>query len=457
MKTEERLSRYVVDAAYEELPASTIAHTKQLTLAILGAAIAGARAEGCEAVVEQMRHWGGKPEATIWMYGGKVPAHNAALANSTMARALDFCDGMIPGMHVGSSSVATALAAAELVGGCSGKEFLTAYVTGTEVASRLNTVSVYDGFDPTGICGIFAPTAVACRILRLDAPQTLDALALAFNKAAGSMQSNIDGSLAVRVIQGFTSQSGMMCAQLAQRGITGPKNFIEGLYGYFHLFARDKRDTEPVLGGLGARFEMENNMVKKRPSCGGTLAPTDAILALIYKESISAEQVERVDVTVSPHAYKLVGAAFELGDNPKVNAQFNIRYCVANALLRKSSKLRHFDVADIMDPRIMELTKIVYVTPDNALDDPEHCKFSIGATVKVTMKSGQKFEKAVDAPRGHPQNPMNENEHLERFKDCLEYAGSAFPAENAEKIVSMVGHLENMKDVRDLIPVMMMH
>ena len=91
---------------------------------------------------------------------------------------------------------------------------------GTEVASRLNAVSVYDGFDPTGVCTIFGAAAIAGRILGLDAKQMKDALALAFNKAGGSMQSNIDGSLAVRVIQGFVSQSGIVCAQLAQDGIS---------------------------------------------------------------------------------------------------------------------------------------------------------------------------------------------------------------------------------------------
>ena len=58
----------------------------------------------------------------------------------------------------------------------------------------------------------------------------LHALALAFNKSGGSFQCNIDGTLAVRVIQGFVSQNGIICAQLAKRGITGPENFIEGIY-----------------------------------------------------------------------------------------------------------------------------------------------------------------------------------------------------------------------------------
>jgi 2-methylcitrate dehydratase PrpD len=408
METEKRLAQYVIDTAYEDLPEKPISVVKDVTLTVLGTTLAGANAEGCRDLVRQVRQWGGRKEATILIHGGKVPAYNAALVNSTMARAVDFCDGMVPGMHVGSSSIPTALAAAELAGGCSGKEFVTALVVGTEIASRLNSVSVYDGFDPTGVCTIFAASAIAGRILRLDKQQMLNAMALVFNRAAGSMQSNIDGSLAVRVIQGFVSQSGILCAQLAQRGITGPKNFLEGTYGYFHLYAKDKYDTEPVIGDLGKRFEMQKTLFKKYPSCGGTLAPTDAVLGLVHEENLQPEDVARIDIKVSPHVFKLVGGLFEVGENPKVNAQFNIRYCVANALLRRSSRLCHFDEADIQDPRIMELVKVVDVSPDPDLDDPARGRFSIGARVKVTTRTGTVYDtQSADIPRGHPGNPCH--------------------------------------------------
>ena len=54
-----------------------------------------------------------------------------------------------------------------------------------------------------------------------------------------------------------------MSAQLAQRGITGPINFLEGIYGYFHLFAGDKYDSEAVAGDLGQRFELSKTFFKK--------------------------------------------------------------------------------------------------------------------------------------------------------------------------------------------------
>ena len=456
MESERELARYVTDTAYQDLPEKPIRIAKEVILTVLGTTIAGANAEGCEALVRQARQWGGRKEATILMHGGKVPAYNAALVNSAMARALDFCDGMVPGMHVGSSSVPTALAAAELAGGCTGKEFLTAIVLGTETASRLNSISVYDGFDPTGVCTIFGATAIAGRLLHLDAKQMLDALALAFNRAGGSMQSNIDGSLAVRVIQGFVSQSGIISAQLARRGITGPKNFLEGIYGYFHLYAKDKYDTQQVTGDLGKRFEMEKTLFKRYPSCGGTLAPTDAVLALVSRKDVPVENVARVDVTVSPHVYKLVGGLFEVGENPKVNAQFNIQYCVANALLRKSSRLRHFDEADINDPRIMELVKRIYVTPETSLDDPASGRFSIAAHVRVMTRTGDVYDtKSADIPRGHPGNPLTREEHLERFRDCLDYAHNPLPAKSVESMLSMVNRLEEVEDVRSLIPLLL--
>jgi 2-methylcitrate dehydratase PrpD len=137
-------------------------------------------------------------------------------------------------LHLGSSAVPTALAVAEMVGGCSGKEFLSALVAGMELAARLNlSDSQYKGFDPTGVCGVFATAAGAGKVMRLSPEQQLDALGLVFNRSAGSFQSNIDGSLAVRIIQGFVSQNGIICAQLARQGITGPSNFLEGVYGYF--------------------------------------------------------------------------------------------------------------------------------------------------------------------------------------------------------------------------------
>ena len=100
--------------------------------------------------------------------------------NAVMARALDFCDAMVPGAHAGRGHRSpAALAAAEMVGGVSGADFLAAVCVGDEVAIRLNLGEAeYDGFDPTGVCVPFGSTAAAARILGLDEEQTWNALGL---------------------------------------------------------------------------------------------------------------------------------------------------------------------------------------------------------------------------------------------------------------------------------------
>ena len=452
MEVEKRLAEYVSKTRFDDLPQEPIDIAKNVVLTVLGTTTAGATVEGGEALVNQVKEWGGREEATILIHGGKVPAYNAALVNSAMARTLDFCDAMVPGMHVGSSSVPTALATSELVGGCSGREFLAALVLGTEVAARLNlSESAYDGFDPTGVCSIFATAAVAGKILHLNSQQMLDALALAFNKSGGSFQSNVDGSLAVRLIQGFVSQGGIICAQLAQRGITGPKNFLEGVYGYFHLYAKDKSNPQAVVAELGQRFELTKTVFKKYPSCGAAASSTDAILELIKENRLVPKDVTRVDITVTPYVHRLVGHQFKIGDNPKVNAQFSIQYCVANALLRKSAKLEHFDEPSIREPKIMELVNKIHVVADPALEERGHT----AVDMRVTTGDGSILQKSVDIARGFPGNPLTKEEHNQRFQDCVSYAGKPLPPQNVEKIVSSVSRLENLTDVRSLIPLLL--
>jgi 2-methylcitrate dehydratase PrpD len=452
MELERIVAEYISKAKFEDLPNEPVDTIKNVILTILGTTVAGATAEGCQEVVNQVKEWGGKGEATILIHGGKVPAYNAALANSVMARAVDFCDGMIPGIHLGSSSVPTALATVELVGGRNGKEFLTALIVGSEVAARLNlSASAYNGFDPTGVCSIFGAAAIASKIMQLNSKQTLDALALAFNRSGGSFQSNIDGSLAVRLIQGLVSQSGIICAQMAQRGITGPKNFLEGVYGYFHLYAKDDYNAQTVLAELGKRFKMTNVLFKKFPSCGGTLASTDAILELMKKNKLVPEDIAQIVIRVVPATYNLTGHQFKIGENPKVDAQFSIQYCVANALLRKAPDLKHFDEPYIRDPRILEIIKKIQVMPDAALMERGHRT----ADMRVTTKDGRICHSIIDVPRGYPENPLTEEEHNERFQSCIRYGGKPLPGENIEKIVSLVSQLEAVKDVRALIPLLL--
>lgn len=243
----------------------------------------------------------------------------------------------------------------------------------------------------------------------------------------------------------------MICTQLAQRGITGPKNFLEGIYGYFHLYGKNKVSKEALVGELGDRFEMTKLIFKRYPSCGGTMASTDAILDLVREKEFLPEDVVQIDIKVTPPMYKLVGQQFEIRDNPRVDAQFSIQYCVANAVLRKSSELHHFEDSYVREPEIINLIKKIHVTPDPALDK----RGRTAVDMQVKIKQGVVHHKSVDIPRGFAGNPLTNQEHAKRLRDCISYAGKPLPRGNIDKLIWSVNKLEEVEDVRSLIPLLL--
>ncbi|HME42273.1 MAG TPA: MmgE/PrpD family protein [Syntrophorhabdales bacterium] len=451
METEKKIVEYLCRATYKELSPGPLGVVKNQLLTVLGTTIAGSAAEGCKTLETIYKKLDGKEEATILIYGGKVPAHHAALVNGAMARALDFCDALAPGAHIGSAVVPSALAAAELAGGCTGQTFLTALTMGTELGIRLNLdESSYDGFDPTGVCVVFAATAVAAKVLGLNETETWNALALAFNRCGGSFQSNVDGSLAVRVIQGWVAETAITCARYAAHGITGPRNFLEGIYGYFHLFGRDKIDPEQITKGFGREYQLDKIVFKKYPSCGLTQACTAITLSLVGEHEIDPDEIDRIEVRVPPYAYKLVGHPFKIGSNPKVNAQFSIQYCVANALARKGSKLQHFEESSIRDPEIFKLAEKVTVIAEPRMEDRDHTSTDIW----VYTTTGKEYAKKMEIAPGAPGNPLTQKEHEERFWDCIKFAEKPLDKEKVEKIIDAVEHLEAISDIRSIIPML---
>lgn len=117
MNAEKKLIDFICDTRIEDLPMPALETIKNQFLAIAGTTLAGASEDGCLETVRLYKALGGKGEATILVHGGKIPAHDAAFLNAAMARALDFCDAMAPGPHIGAALVPASLAAAELKGG----------------------------------------------------------------------------------------------------------------------------------------------------------------------------------------------------------------------------------------------------------------------------------------------------------------------------------------------------
>ncbi|MBA7667377.1 hypothetical protein ES703_75465 [subsurface metagenome] len=187
--------------------------------------------------------------------------------------------------------------------------------------------------------------------------------------------------------------------------------------------------------------------IKPYPSCRMTHASIDAALELSNSHRIKPEGIVEILVYVSKMVSDMVGAPFEIRDNPQVDAQFSIPYTVAVALTRAKVFLDDFASDTIRnDTSVLDLTKRIKV-----LIDPELPVNDISsANMIIRMASGETFSFKVDTLKGSPVRPMSFDDCARKFKNCLEYSQKSSLIKNSEIITDFIFNLEKKKDVSEI-------
>jgi 2-methylcitrate dehydratase PrpD len=430
-----------------DLPARVIAATKANLIDILACAAAGWSAPGVASLVSLVEEWGGKPEASVWCSGLRVPAHHAALVNGTMAHARDYDDthdGAV--LHAGVSVVPAAMAAAELDPSATGADLVAGIAAGLELICRLGTATsigiIESGFMYTSLFGHFAATAAAARVLRFDRDATVNALGIAYSQAAGTHQVTRDAALTKRVQPGFAAKSALVSVALARRGISGARSTFEGIDGLFRTYLRERYDPRRLRAGLGTHFEMLALSYKPYPCCRFNHAAIDAALAVRAQLGGNAADIESVSCGVNRQAHEAVCLPADIRCAPQtiVQAQFSLPYTVACALTNGRVGLQDFTGGSLRNADVLALAQKVHAYVDEGIEG----KFSRGVTPALLVaRTGRgEYTARVEVPRGHPDNPLGPGDLEAKLADCLAASGLGRPAEAVGRIRSLVEEVE---------------
>lgn len=448
-------AKFIKETTYEALPKELVEVTKKTLLDTFGVAIAGSSAPGCRELVDEIKEWGGRKDSTLLIHGIKAPAHDATLVNSAMAHALDLDDCHDMNAHHAYNSVyAPALALAEMVGGVSGKEFITAVALGVDISCRIgNACRNFYGWHPAAIYGVFGAAAAVSKILNLTEEETVNTFGISYCQTGGNFQCNIDGAVVKRMQPGLNARGAVVASFLAKRGISGPQNVLDGQCGFFNLYQRGTYDPKELTDNLGVRFEGSNVSIKPYPCCRCNHAPVDAALAIARNHEIDPKNIDHINVYTTAHCNRVTGRPFRLQGNAQVYVQFCIPYTVTASLLRKDLFIGDFDDKAIRDPRIEPIATRVNLIPDEEvpLSTPTVVKMA-PVTVEVIMKNGKVLSKRVDFPKGDPRNPMTFDEVVTKLKKCMPYSLYPLDERKVDKGIEMIGDLEKIDDVRKVIP-----
>jgi 2-methylcitrate dehydratase PrpD len=351
-------------------------------------------------------------------------------------------------VHISSVAVPAALAASEAVAG-TGADCLLAMALGGEVALRIATGAPphqfhHRGLHGTGVAGPFAAAAIGARVLGLDPIRTANALGMAGSRSSGLMQTLIDGSWLKRLHPGWAVQGGLTCALLAQEGFTGPPQVIEGKFGFFHALLKGDEDTfqlDHILEGLGERWLLPETTFKPWPNGVWNHASMDGAAAIVARESLSVDDIERIDTYVPPLSIPIISEprAAKLNPTSPYHMKFSLQYSVATLLARGTMEVDDFNETVLADPAIAELAARVYAHPDPSMP-PDH----FPARVEITTTDGRRFVQDVPAQRGGLNNPFTPEDHRRKFQ------GNVVPTLGADRCGELLDALERAWDATDV-------
>lgn len=447
---------------FEDLPAETVKRTKLVILDTLGAAIAALDADACRPLRDLVGRWGGAPEAGILGYGGRAPAHHAALVNATLARALELDEVHEQALvHSAATMIPVALAAAERWDRRDGKSFLTAVALGMDAGCRLSLAPTLrlggDDYVPRAISrtyttGALAGSLVAAYMADADLETMCDAFGVGYSQCGGNQQALNEGVLSVRVQQGLCASQAIIAMELAEAGVTGTRRSLEGKYGYYPAYWRGDYDRNAIVDELGQRFEGDNVSIKPYACCKYSHTAIAAAIDIASDPRFDVDAIEQVTVRVqSTDCWELLCAPLEVKSDPAELAgpsgwslaQFSFPYVIAAALVRRRLTMAELSPESRRDPAILGVLSSVQCV----LDEQGGAQLPEPGDVTVQLRSGETIARTANYAPGHPERPLESAEIVDKFVGCA----ARLPKARVNAIIDRVLHLENVADVGELV------
>ncbi len=312
---------FTLNLRWEDLPASVQHQAKRCLLDILGAMIAGSQTPVAGIMREMALEQFGGDQATIMVTGQRVSAAGAALANGFFGNALDIDDGYrnVKG-HPGACALPPVLAAAQLAGGVTGAEFLTALVVAYELGIRAGVIrhATYQVYHSSGSWGAVAGAAAAGRLIRLTEEQLFHAMGAAeYHAPIAPMMKGIDTPAMGKDSIGWGCMVAVLSAVMARDGFTG----IRPLF--------DDAPERTWVENLGRQWEILNLYFKPYAACRWGQPAVAGALNIVRDHHLTPDQIRHIRVRTFEAATRLPNG------HPRSTeeAQYSLAFPVAAALL----------------------------------------------------------------------------------------------------------------------------
>ncbi len=435
------LARWLVGLRPEMLPESTRYAARLALLDTMGAALHGRQEFWAETALAWARQGSGAPGnaeglATVWGEAGpSLRPADAALVNGVAAHAFEL-DDFIAKLHPGAVVVPAALALGERLDSA-GNALETAVVAGYEVMVRASraldpNAARLRGWHLTGVCGPLGAAAAGAVLLGLDEEATAWALGLGATQGSGLFAFNADGAMSKRLHPGRAAHAGVMAAELAAMGFTGPASVLETDDGGFLDAFSDAAEPERLLKGLDREWAVEQVYFKPYSCCGSLHSYVDAAREIRDRLGRMPEPDEIVRAGL-PRVVD-VQCGFDYEPGTALNGQMSARFTIAAALADGNALPAQYTDERLNDPELVELARRIELVPDAELDGLYPADYP--GWVEVAGPDGRVERSETLNPSGAPGYPGREAALLSKY-DALAADAVGKAAAGRLKVVLM--------------------
>jgi 2-methylcitrate dehydratase PrpD len=435
------------------IPQSVVERAKIHILDTLGLALAGSISNAARIARDHLAGQGVTGSgAAIFGTDLRAPPRFAAFANAVAIHADNFDDttpqiraDRTGGIHASGAVLPTVLALGE-TSGATGREVITAYLVGVEIASRLNHAIAArhygEGFHTTGTLNIFGATSAAAYLHKLTREQTVHAIAIAASRASG-VRRNF-GAMAEILHPAQAAESGIVAVDLATRGLTGAADALDGPAGYLAA-AGGGFDAEEIVGRLGSPWVFENPGVWIKPHPNGALTHPGAgcLLAMLTDNDIVPGAITKIAVRTNE---RVLNTLIHHNPTDGTQAKFSMEFTLAIIALERQAGLGEFTADTLNRPDVRDMMgKINY----SAYPDSGNDYTNVTTLIDITLSDGRTLSGRADHARGSTKAPMSFDDVAKKFWQCATYAGH--PQKWSEALLRDVSGLDHLPATEKIV------
>jgi 2-methylcitrate dehydratase PrpD len=436
------LARFLNKTKYSDLPQQAVEHAKMIIASTLASAAPGSLIGSARVLRDLAKEHGGRPEATIWFDGTKLPVHEVARVNAVLSDAAASDDSDIRNTaHEGTTLASAGLAIAEQTG-ATGQDVLLAMVIGYEAAGRIGDArrGGHGGVHASQIVA-FGGAVAAAKLLKLTDEQMAHALGIAAI-TMGGIAIGTD-SWAREYMGANAALCAVNAAQAAGRGYTVNEDILDGPGGFVEVFGGGKQAVESLTTDLGKDWDIvQFYAVKLWPGAHPFSGTVEAAVNAARQANVAPEDVTKI-LVAGPNRTRVDGSR-----RPKdlVEAIHSLPYFVASAVADKDFTWVHATEAKIFNPVVTRLMDLVDADP---APPAVAYKWGWGGTVTVVTRSGARFTSTVDAPRGSAPRGIAWSDVDAKYRVLM--PDSKLAATRIEESLSVIHGFEKVKNVTELI------